>query len=247
MSVILSSTVPSIARLDRSSTPLWNANTYSKRVIFRAQLTGAYQVFETWGNPAGGGGFGSNSWEWGINAANSFYYANNASGGERNTYVVGGGPVTLVNGVWYEAFFTRAPLPVGATAYIAEAEQQPSAAPLRQVDPYIAPDIYAGANNRVTFGNSPFGGAFQPQGPLLGGIVWSGVAMSAAQCEAERLSIPPTGPAWAWWAMQDAATAGVDGSGNARPLTATGIITTGGDPILGGAVPWRSRTQQRLR
>lgn len=253
MSVILSATAPTNARLDRTGSPLYSGTKYTDRLIVRPQLTALYQVLKTWGNPAGAGGFGSNSWEIGINASNCLYFANNASGGERNTYAIGGAPTTLTNGQWIEIFFVIEPLPVGACVYFAPAEQQPSAAPLRQITPYTSPDIFTGATNKITYGQSPFdpasGGIFQPQGPMLGGITWDNVALSMAQCEAERLSIPPSSLTglWAWWAMQDAATAGVDGNGNVRPLTAGGIITTGGDPILGGAVPWRTRTQQRLR
>lgn len=237
MAVNLSSVGPPVAMLSRAAA-LWSSTNYTLRIIFRANLTLAYQIIWTFGN---NGSLGSNSWEIGITDVNTIYFATNTSGGIRDTYLVGGLPATLTNGVWYEAFFVYAPLPVGATMWVAPAETMPSTNPLLQITPYTSPDLYTGSYTGLRFANSTFGSIYQPQGPICGAVAWTGVSFTQAQCEANRLSIPPatTANLYAWWAMANSGTATIDGSGNSRPLTAQGTIVTAADPLLGGIIPFR--------
>ena len=88
------------------------------------------------------------------------------------------------------------------------------------------------ASGTLILGNTGFGDWMN--GTLMAVKVWSGVALSQAEFEAERWFITPqrTDNLYAWYPLDDGVISTTDYSGNGRTLTAAGTPTVDDNPPI---------------
>lgn len=107
-----------------------------------------------------------------------------------------------------------------------------------------------GASGRIQLGNDIY--TEWVNGDLAYARVWSGVALSDAEMDAEWKSATPvrTSNLWADYPLAAAASATTDASGNGRTLTLGGTLADAGNPTIpSGSAGWGpllSTTRNRL-